>query len=136
MKLGAALLDYGRRTGAGAPASEWHHRFGPEDDTRIYLPDIAFLLSPRHLDPPDYAGSASDLMIEILSPSDSVSDVVDKITFYLQNGAQRVWIVDSLRKRIDIHAPGRRTRRFEASDTLDDDLLPGFELSLAGLFAV
>jgi Uma2 family endonuclease len=63
--LGSALLQYGREIGNGQPFSEWHHRFGPEDDKRIYVPDLAFVRAPRHTQVPDYADRASDVMIEI-----------------------------------------------------------------------
>src|SRR5438046_1656149 len=55
MLLGSALVQYGRKSGNGKPISEWHHRFGPEDDKRIYVPDIAFVRAPRHTQLLDYA---------------------------------------------------------------------------------
>jgi Uma2 family endonuclease len=53
MSLGAALMQYGRETGNGRPLSEWHHRFGQEDDTRIYVPDIAFVRGEKLAELPD-----------------------------------------------------------------------------------
>ena len=44
--LGSALVQYGRESGNGEPFSAWHHRFGPEDDKRIYVPDLAFVCAP------------------------------------------------------------------------------------------
>jgi Uma2 family endonuclease len=67
LRLGSALLQYGRSSGRGKAFSEWHHRFGPEDDIRIYVSDLAFVLAPRDIQVPDYADRASDLMIEIVS---------------------------------------------------------------------
>jgi len=134
MILGAALLDYGRRSGAGKPRPEWHHRFGPPEDIRIYIPDLAFLLAPRPQTAPEYADRASDLMIEIVSPSDSASDLVDKVEFYIQNGVKSVWVVDRRKQRVDIYKPGRPARRVDAGDVLSDEILPGFELALAELF--
>src|SRR5579859_7861364 len=97
--LGSALLQYGRQSGNGKPFSEWHHRFGPEDDKRIYVPDVAFVRAPRHTQVPDYADRASDVMIEIVSPSQSSSRLTAKVEFYLQNGAQSVWVVDPEERR-------------------------------------
>jgi len=135
MRLGAALEAYGQRTGKGLPFSEWHHRFGPPDDQRIYIPDIAFLLAPRHIGAPRYADSASDIMIEIVSPNDKPLDLIDKVEFYLRNGVQSVWIIDPETKQVDIQKPGRKSQRFDAASVLTDELLPGFELPLADLFA-
>src|SRR5438128_7003779 len=86
--LGAALVQYGRESGNGEPFSAWHHRFGPEDDKRIYVPDLAFVCAPRHTRVPVYADRASDVMIEIVSPSESPARLTAKVEFCLQNGAR------------------------------------------------
>jgi Uma2 family endonuclease len=134
ISLGAALLEYGRRTGAGKPRSEWHHRFGPADDVRVYIPDLVFLLAPRHLDPPEYADSASDIMIEIVSPGDSHLEVTDKVEFYLRHGVKSVWLIDPRTRRVSIYKPGHNTVRLENDAVLTEELLPGFELRLSELF--
>ena len=130
----AALHEYFRRTGHGKVRPEWHHRFGPADDIRVYVPDVAVLLAPRHLDAPAYADSPSNIIIEILSPSQPASVWIEKVQFYLHNGVQGVWIVDPDLRRVNIYSPGKPIRRFEGSDILKDDLLPGFELPLTELF--
>jgi Uma2 family endonuclease len=133
-RLGTALVQYERDGGTGTTFSSWHHRFGPEGDIRIYAPDLAFVRAPRHIQLPDYADRASDVMIEILSPPELVSRLVGKIDFYLRNGAERVWVVDSEERFIDVYVPGWSSRTFRESDTLIDPVLPGFELSLRDIF--
>ena len=132
--LSSALVLYGVRSGKGKTFSEWHHRFGADDDVRIYVPVLAFVLSPRYTQAPDYADQASDVMIEIVSPSESASRLTAKVEFYLQNGAKSVWVVDPGERRIDGYVPGKRMRAFGPSDTLTDPVLPGFELSLRDIF--
>src|SRR5229473_2832178 len=132
--LGSALVQYGRESGNGEPFSEWHHRFGPEDDKRIYVPDLAFVRAPKHTQLPDYADRASDVMIEIVSPSESASRLTAKVEFYLQNGAGSVWVVDPEERRIDVYVPGKPMRTFREIDTLIDPILPGFELPLRDIF--
>ncbi|MFN7919813.1 MAG: Uma2 family endonuclease [Bryobacteraceae bacterium] len=133
MNLGTDLNLYARRTGQGVVISEWHHAFGPPDDIRIYIPDLAFVLPPRHLDVPECPDQASDIMIEIASPNQG-AELADKIEFYLHNGAKRVWLVDPQRRRIGIYSPDASPRSIEANGVLTDDLLPGFELPLASIF--
>jgi Uma2 family endonuclease len=134
LRLGSKLLQYGLESGNGEPFSEWHHRFGPEDDKRIYVPDLAFVRAPRHTQVPEYADRASDVMIEIVSPSESASRLTAKVEFYLQNGAGSVWVVDPEERRIDVYAPGKPMRTFRKNDTLIDPVLPGFELPLRDIF--
>ena len=134
LRLGSALLQYGSETGNGEPFSEWHHRFGSEDDKRIYVPDVAFVRAPRHTHTPDYADGASDVMIEIVSLSESASRLTAKVEFYLQNGAGSVWVVDPEERRIDVYAPGKPMRTYRKNDILIDPILPGFELPLRDIF--
>jgi Uma2 family endonuclease len=134
VRLGSALLAYGLQSGLGRPRSGWHHRFGPEDDIRIYVPDLAFVSAPKDTRPSGYPDRASDVMIEIVSPSESAPRLTAKVAFYLQNGAQSVWIVDPEERRIDIYAPNQAMRSFRLNDTLTDSALPGFELRLRDLF--
>lgn len=131
--LTTRLTDYGERTGAGEALTEWHHRFGHADDIRIYVPDLAFILAPRDVDLPEYADSASDIMIEIVSPNQD-QEIADKTRFYLENGAKRVWNVDPQRRCVEIHSADQPPRILEGDGSLTDDLLPGFELPLADLF--
>ena len=132
--LGSALVQYGRESGNGEPFSAWHHRFGPEDDKRIYVPDLAFVCAPRHTRVPVYADRASDVMIEIVSPSESAARLTAKVESYLHNGARSVWVVDPPTCRIDVYAPGKSMRTFGQGDTLTDAALPGFELPLGDVF--
>jgi Uma2 family endonuclease len=131
----SALVQYRRESGNGKPFPEWHHRFGPEDDKRIYVPDVAFVRAPKHTQAPEYADRASDVMIEIVSPSQSASRLTAKVEFYLQNGAGSVWVVDPEERRIDIYAPGRPMRTYRENDVLIDPVLPGFELPLRDIFS-
>jgi Uma2 family endonuclease len=133
--LGHALRQYGLESGNGEPFPAWHHRFGLEDDKRIYVPDLAFVRAPKHTQIPDYADRASDVMIEIVSPSESASRLTAKVEFYLQNGAGSVWVVDPEERRIDVYAPAKPMRTFRESDTLIDPVLPGFELLLRDIFS-
>jgi Uma2 family endonuclease len=130
--LGAALLAYGRTHNAGRPHSEWHHRFGPQSDTRVYLPDMVFVAGPKEI--ADYADRASAIMIEILSPEQRFNDLLDRVHFYLGNGARSVWIVDPEGCSIDVCKPDWRVCRFRGDDRLTDPLLPGFSLPLRELF--
>jgi Uma2 family endonuclease len=132
--LTSALVQYGRKGGNGKAFPEWHHRFGPEDDKRIYVPDLAFVCARRHTQVTDYADRASDVMIEIVSPSESAARLTAKVEFYLQNGAKSVWVVDPPTRRIDAYAPGKSLRTFGPGDTLTDPVLPGFELPLGDVF--
>jgi len=130
----SSLNSYGSRTGLGEALPEWHHRFGPPDDVRLYVPDVAFVFTQEKQDLPEYANRASELMIEIQSPSTDLADLLDKLHFYLANGAKSVWVVYPAQRRVDVFKPGAPTKTFVQDAVLIDPLLPGFELPLAELF--
>jgi Uma2 family endonuclease len=106
------LRLYGRKTGLGKARPEWHHRFGPPDDVRLYVPDVAFVFTQDKQDLPEYANRASELMIEIQSPSTDLADLLDKLHFYLANGAKSVWVVYPAQRRVDVFKPGAPTKTF------------------------
>ncbi|MBS1828027.1 MAG: Uma2 family endonuclease [Acidobacteria bacterium] len=130
--LGAALLAYGRTHNGGRPHSEWHHRFGPEGDVRVYLPDMAFLVGPKEIG--ECAEVPSEIMIEILYPEMRFNDLLDREHFYLRHGARSVWIVDPEGRSVDVCKPDWSVCRFRGVDVLADPLLPGFGLPLTELF--
>lgn len=132
-RLATRLTQYEEATGAGAILPEWHHRFGPPEDVRVYVPDLAFVLAPKHRNLPEYADQASDIMIEIASPRQG-AELAEKVEFYLYNGARRVWVADPQRKCVDIYSPDSQPRKIASGGVLTDDLLPGFALPLRELF--
>jgi Uma2 family endonuclease len=77
-----------------------------------------------------------DLAIEVISPNDQYVDVVKKADLYLQDGIQRVWLVEPQTEIITVQsADNTQQRIYRMGDTLtDDELLPGLVISLAVLF--
>ncbi len=78
---------------------------------------------------------APDLTIEVLSPSELATDINKKVTIDLQSGVRLIWVIDPIQQKVMEYYDGN-IKRFTASDILDGkDVLTGFTLSLADLFA-
>jgi Uma2 family endonuclease len=77
-----------------------------------------------------------DFVIEIVSPNDKFSDVVDKAECYLLDGVRLVWVIDMQGKRALVFEPDAESLRKLKGDALltAEDLLPGFALKLSDLF--
>ncbi len=103
----------------------------------VVAPDAAFVLSDRLPDEiPTYLELAPDLAVEVVSPSDRMNDVSEKVKLYLDAGTQIVWVVQPSLQTVTVYHPDRTARTFTAADHLDGgDVLPGFQLSLAELFS-
>jgi Uma2 family endonuclease len=82
-----------------------------------------------------YWRMAPDLAVEILSPSNSASDVQEKVLEYLAAGSRLVWIVDPARRTVTVYKSARDIRILGAGEALTgEEVLPGFRLPLAALF--
>ena len=73
-----------------------------------------------------------DFAIELRSPSDSLSDVHDKMTEYLENGVRLGFLLDPRQRRVYVYRPGQDVEVMEGPDTVSGDpVLPGFVLDLS-----
>ncbi len=108
------------------------------------VPDIMYFsaerLSTYKASTPDWRDKpfliVPDLAVEILSPSDRFGDVHDKVTGYLADGVQMVWVINRQEKTVQMHRQGSAQYiTLFAEGTLDGGtLIPGFTLPVAKLF--
>jgi Uma2 family endonuclease len=78
---------------------------------------------------------APELVVEILSPDARWSDIMTKLAEYFAVGVQRVWVLDPKLRSLFAYRSLTDVQQFTAEQTLtDEELLPGFALSLARLF--
>ncbi|MCX6602217.1 MAG: Uma2 family endonuclease [Acidobacteria bacterium] len=66
----------------------------PENELRVA--DVAFVRQARfaQADPEDNIQGAPDLVIEVLSPSNSAAEMFDRERLCLENGCEEFWVVD------------------------------------------
>jgi len=110
--------------------------FAMTDNDRV-RPDVCVLLgdNAKRLDPSKTPiPGAPDIAIEVISPSERASESHDKVRAYLRNGTTEVWQVYPKSRTVQIHR-GETARSLEWTQPVETDLLPGFTLQLASLFA-
>ena len=105
----------------------------------IYRPDVSFVATSRVPVLPTYLHEAPDIAVEVLSPSNTASEMNYKINAYLQYGSRLVWIIDPERKIVTVHRPGQDGEVISRVLGIDDvltggDVLPDFRLPLNELF--
>lgn len=78
-----------------------------------------------------------DLVVEIVSPNDKFSEVLEKVDLYLQDGVRLIWVIDMKRKNVLIYTPeGDSPRTLKGEAVLSgEDVITGFEIKLSDLFA-
>jgi Uma2 family endonuclease len=106
----------------------------------IRLPDVSFI-SPakwrawrRHR--PAIGDFGPDLAVEVLSRSNTRAEMARKRREYFAAGTRLVWEVNPRRRTVTVYTAPRTSTRLTEADTLTGgDVLPGFALPLAELFA-
>lgn len=74
------------------------------------------------------------LIVEILSPSDTLELTDEMVELYLRAGVPRVWIVSPRRRELTVYRPDGPTKFYLPTDTLTDDLFPGLSLPSSRVF--
>lgn len=108
------------------------------------IPDVMFYAGNRlaqyREQNPDYRerpyAIVPDLVIEVVSPNDKVSDLDEKIDAYLQDGVRLIWVFDPQRRKVTVHDPDQENPIIFRGDAILDggDVLPNFRLSLSQIF--
>jgi len=109
------------------------------DPDVVLMPDVAFVRAERVPPEEDSDGIlrlAPDLVFEAVSPSDRAADVADKVVLYLAGGVRVVLVAEPRRRVVTAHRPGRPPVELAEGDVIDlDDVVPGFRLPVADVFA-
>ena len=101
-------------------------------------PDFAFVSRDRWSElPPDTNAwnVVPEWMVEIISPSNSADEVIDKVDEYFQAGTQLVWVIYPHSQRVYVYTSPTDVSICEASDELTaGPVLPALRLRTAALF--
>ncbi|APB33509.1 Uncharacterized protein conserved in cyanobacteria [Gloeomargarita lithophora Alchichica-D10] len=106
----------------------------------IRSPDVAWICLERwqNLSPAERQGFAPlcpDFVLELLSPSDHLKTVQNKMQEYLDNGCQLGWLINSATRTTEIYRPQQNVVTISFDQTLSgEEILPGFALNLQTLF--
>lgn len=105
----------------------------------VRAPDVSFVRKerlPADGTPKAYWELAPDLAVEIVSPTETATEVRDKVADYLAVGTALVLVVYPARREIVAHTPDDLARTYHVADTFSaPDVLPGFVRPVADLFA-
>jgi Uma2 family endonuclease len=76
-----------------------------------------------------------DFVVELRSPTDSLSILQEKMHEYSANGARLGWLIDPLDKRVYIYRPSQPVEELDDPPVLSGDpVLPGFVLRVQELW--
>ena len=139
MLIAYHLLDYVKANRIGFVLGE----SGPVRTIvpQIRMPDVCFVLRSHFADgrfpkKQKVLPSAPELAIEILSPSNTRKEMDRKLDEYFQSNTRLVWYIDPEAQTARVYTARDQVVEITGEQTLDGgDVLPGFSIILADLFA-
>lgn len=112
----------------------------PEDRKvdSVVQPDISVICDSSKLDERGCFG-APDLIVEILSPSNSKVELQNKFDLYQEFGVSEYWIIhpaeNTLQINVLVNGIYQPSRLFTSGQKVTSTVLPGFELDLEDVFS-
>ncbi|MCS6918849.1 MAG: Uma2 family endonuclease [Fimbriimonadales bacterium] len=104
----------------------------------IRSPDFSLMETQRLPDgkpPVDFINGAPDLAVEIVSPSENLKDLMQKVFEYFESGAREVWLLFPERKQVHRYTAPLELEVLNENDTLTGGaILPQFEARVGELF--
>ncbi len=103
---------------------------------RVLIPDVAFLTNANM---PESLSKVSpvppDLAVEVVSPSDTLHRIQEKVFAYLEAGTQLVWVLEPLAKTVTVYRSETDITTLTRNDTLSgEEVVEGFSCQVAELF--
>ena len=108
----------------------------PLDEPTLRGPDLAFIARDKLLAelPGGFWPFAPDLAIEVASPSNSLSELQQKVLEYFEGGSRMVWVIDPQSRTAMVYHTPREITLLRDTDLLEGDpVVPGFRTALSAI---
>jgi Uma2 family endonuclease len=140
MRLAVPLGQHVEENGLGEVyAAETGFTLTTDPDT-VRAPAVSFIRQERVNEVGDRKGywpGAPDLAVEVMSPSDTVGEVEEKVQEWLDAGTLMVWVVSPKLHTVTVYRSLIDIAVLTEKDTLDGgEIVPGFLYPIAKLFAL
>ena len=108
-----------------------------ESDDTVVQPDVVVVCDPQKLSEEGCRG-APDLVVEILSPSNTAIEMERKLNLYKEARVREYWVVDPKNKHISVYQWQDSIyllQTYKVTDIVRPGVLPGMEIPLSAVFA-
>ena len=139
LNFGEAIKSFVRQRKLGKVRVGEVGIYTQRDPDRVRAADVLYISSERYDQKKSegYFDVAPELIVEVLSPHDSASELTQKLREYFAIGVRLVWVADPDAKAVFAYRSLTDVREFKESDTLPgDDVLKGFAVAVKELFEV
>jgi len=99
-------------------------------------PDVAFVSREMYGEarPDGFAHFAPDLAVEVVSPSNTAEEVMEKVGDYFGAGSREVWVIYPARRLVVQYTSRSEARILGEGEDLASSSVPGFRISLLEFF--
>ena len=106
----------------------------------VRAPDVSFISAERlpggELPDEAIASISPDLAVEVISKGNAKKEIERKLREYFASGTRLAWVVRPKTRTVEVYTSATDKKVLRVRQSLDGgDVLPGFRLSLARLFA-
>ena len=148
--MGALASEIASELGGHLWAFAHQHQLGAVFNEMLFAlttglarcPDVAFVAKDRlvaadvlQTDPAHYAASPN-LAVEVVSPTNGMTEVLQKVQEYFDAKVQRVWVVLPQQRQVYAFSSPTQVRILTATDELEGEaVLPGLRLPVGAIFS-
>ena len=106
--------------------------FRPVAEHELRVADVAYVRAERErsIDSEDHLTGAPDIVIDILSPSNTAAEVYEKEKLCLEHGAEKFWVVDPDRHQVKVSTPDGHTITYQSCQEIPLPLFGGVKVGV------
>jgi Uma2 family endonuclease len=106
-----------------------------ESDDTVVQPDIVVICDKAKIGPEGCRG-APDLVVEILSPSNTAIEMEQKRKLYHEAGVREYWVIDGENNGLNVYLFQKEVivKTYKETDTVAVSILPGLNIALEQVF--
>ncbi|MBZ5609524.1 MAG: Uma2 family endonuclease [Acidobacteriia bacterium] len=119
---------------AGLVATEFG--FKPQPEHQYWIADVAYVSRARWDRIPEngYLEGAPDLVVEVLSGSNTAAEMLDRRNVCLENGALEFWLVDPEHRQVEVSTPDGRSITYKSGQAIPLLAAPGSHIPVDAIF--
>jgi Uma2 family endonuclease len=110
--------------------------FRPLPEHEVWGADVAFVSKERwqRIDPDGYLLGSPELVIEVLSPSNTADEIQDKEKTCLEGGCREFWVVNEKRRQVKVTTPDGVTKTYHEGQQIPLTLFGAGSLAVSAIF--
>lgn len=132
----SSLREFFRTIAESGSYVEIEMAFRPLSEYELWVADVAYLSAERFrkADRDDNIRGAPELVIEVLSPSNTAAEMLDQEQICLANGAREFWVVDPRRRYVRISTSEGSTKTYRSGENIRLPLFGNATLGVNSIF--